>query len=52
MWDEKDNGIVDKETKTNQEIEVVVDLQNKEDASRSYQQRMYIVIICGEEGRK
>ena len=41
MWDdkyEKDNEIVDKETKRNQEIEVLVDLQNKEYASRSYQQ--------------
>ena len=46
MWDEKDNEIVDKETKRNQEIEVLVDLENKEDTSRSYQQWMYIVIIC------
>ena len=52
MWNEKDNEIVDKKTKINQEIEVLVDLENKEDASRSYQQWMYIVIICGEEGQK
>jgi len=38
MWNEKDNEIVDKKTKINQEIEVLVDLENKEDASRSYQQ--------------
>lgn len=41
MWNEKyekSNEIVDKETKLNQEIEVLMDLHNKEDASRSYQQ--------------
>ena len=32
MWDEKDNEIVDTKTKGNQEIEVLVDLENKEDA--------------------
>jgi len=55
MWDEKyakTNEIVDKEAKRNQEIEILVDLENKEDASRSYQQWMYIVIMCGEEGHK
>lgn len=49
---EKANEIVDKETKINQEIEVSVDLENTEDASRSYQQWMYFFIICDEEGHK
>ena len=35
---EKANEIVDKETKRNQDIDVLVDLDNKEYASRSYQQ--------------